>query len=144
MVLAKAGYALDFIYHAKGGDKGLWDLDPFGSKNTASLLLKAPSLTFWLHWITKAKTTVWLDNLFTDSRVLEVLRDRNGCGAAGTVRTLKTKRDLMEEGLSESDIDSNIEAIQINSSGSDLSDYLSDFDEITASIVGYPLRRRDY
>ena len=40
--------------------------------------------------------TVWLDNLFTSARLLEVLREL-GIGGAGTVRTTKTKREEKEE-----------------------------------------------
>jgi hypothetical protein len=40
--------------------------------------------------------TIWLDNLFTSARLLEVLREL-GIGGAGTVRTTKTKREEKEE-----------------------------------------------
>lgn len=60
-----------------------------------------------------------------------MLKDRNGCGAAGTVRTTKTKRKLVEEGLS----DSEIETILSDEDSSGLSNYLSDFDDIEASMV---------
>ena len=35
---------------------------------------------------------VWLDNLFTSSKLLSTLRDL-GIGAAGTVRTAHTRRE---------------------------------------------------
>ena len=38
---------------------------------------------------------VWLDNLFTSSRLLTQLED-DGFGAAGTVRTTRTKREKKE------------------------------------------------
>ena len=40
--------------------------------------------------------TVHLDNLFTSSKLLSTLREY-GIGAAGTVRTSKTKREENEE-----------------------------------------------
>ena len=39
---------------------------------------------------------VWLDNLFTSSRLLRQLK-AEGFGAAGTVRTQKTVREIGEE-----------------------------------------------
>ena len=39
---------------------------------------------------------VWLDNLFTSSKLLTTLRNY-GIGAAGTVRTGRTKREENEE-----------------------------------------------
>lgn len=39
---------------------------------------------------------VWLDNLFTQTRLFSVLREK-GIGAAGTVRTTKIRREEEEE-----------------------------------------------
>ena len=39
---------------------------------------------------------VWLDNLFTSVRLLVALKSE-GFGAAGTVRTKKTAREVLEE-----------------------------------------------
>jgi succinate dehydrogenase/fumarate reductase flavoprotein subunit len=49
--------------------------------------------------------TVWLDNLFTSSKLLTTLRNY-GVGAAGTVRTGQTKREETEEKRQEKEIPS--------------------------------------
>jgi hypothetical protein len=44
----------------------------------------------------KHKHIVWLDNLFTSVKLLNQLR-QEGIGAVGTVRTTKTRREVVEE-----------------------------------------------
>ena len=92
--LAQDSYILDFLWHRRGdkpsqGPQGLqskWKEQGF-----------CPTQAVVLELVTRMRNsgqnhTVWLDNLFTTSRLLSTLRDL-GIGAAGTVRTGQTARE---------------------------------------------------
>lgn len=99
-VLANSGYVLDWIWHAKGDgpNDGPYDLDDFwikdkGFSKTQGVVLDLVSQ----HGISNQNQhIIWLDNLFTSMRLLTQLKEE-GFGAAGTVRTGKTKREILEE-----------------------------------------------
>jgi hypothetical protein len=106
-ILANQGYVLDWIYHAKGEGNGPWDIDldrwvkGLGFSKTQAVVLDLIE-----ELITKAPQggkdfIIWMDNLFTSVKLLSQLK-KMGIGAAGTVRTTKTKRELLEEGFSTS------------------------------------------
>ena len=98
-VLACYGYILNWMFHAKGKDRGPVELDPiwveYGFTPTESV-----PLTLGLHrdpdsgerMLKANKHILWFDNLFTTIPLLETLREL-GIGAAGTVRTMRTKRE---------------------------------------------------
>ena len=98
-VLANQGYVLDWMFHAKGQNRGdgPQDLDDY-----------------WTDWLGFSKTQavvldlvaqeginkdhfhiIWLDNLFTSARLL-IRLEEEGFGAAGTVRTSTTRREDLE------------------------------------------------
>ena len=98
-VLANEGYILDWMYHAKGSGKkdGPQDLDNFwtddlGFSRTQAVIL---DLVTQDGIVRDHSHTIWLDNLFTSSRLLSQL-DFEGFGTAGTVRTTITSREEME------------------------------------------------
>jgi hypothetical protein len=107
--LANGGYLLDWLFHQKGGgpQDGPVDLDRFWidkehgycfSKTQAvvlDLLLQEDEETKE-RYLKPGKHIVWLDNLFSSIQLFTVLR-LLGIGAAGTVRTTTTKREMMEE-----------------------------------------------
>ena len=97
-VLAYGGYLLDWMSHAKGEKYGPVDLDEFWTDEEGFSKTQAVVLDLlWQEGVSNANQhIVWLDNLFTSARLLAVLREL-GFGAAGTVRTTKTKRDELEE-----------------------------------------------
>ena len=99
-VLANAGYVLDWMYHAKGDDAGPVDLDDFWTDHPTQGFSKTQAVVLDLlkqEGISdKGAHIVWLDNLFTSARLLTALK-AEGFGAAGTVRTLKTAREVTEE-----------------------------------------------
>ena len=98
-VLANQGYILDWMYHAKGRNRGEGpqDLDDFwtdwlGFTQTQAVVLDLVAQ----EGIAKDHShIIWLDNLFTSARLLTQL-DKEGFGAAGTVRTSTTKREDLE------------------------------------------------
>ena len=98
MVLANAGYVLDWLYHAKGENKGPVDLNiqytkEWGFSKTEAVvmdLLQQEGIA------DDYRHVVWLDNLFTGTRLLSKLAEL-GFGGAGTVRVSKTKREAIEE-----------------------------------------------
>jgi hypothetical protein len=102
-VLANQGYVLDWLWHAKGNQKGPVDLDTSfldeGFTKTQAVVL---DLLTQRNPVTNAvlyppgKHVVWLDNLFTSVKLFERLREL-GIGAAGTARTTKTRREEMGE-----------------------------------------------
>lgn len=105
-ILANQGYVLDFIYHAKGEHKGPWDLDLSFIKEEGFTHTQAVVLDLLAQLDNNGKDhIVWLDNLFTDNRLLERLRDVNGAGAAGTVRAFNTRREVIEEAEIEAEIE---------------------------------------
>jgi hypothetical protein len=104
-VLANQGYVLDWLWHAKGDKKeqGPQDLDRSfleeGFTKTQAVVLdlltqRHPDTDERLY--PPDKHVVWLDNLFSSVKLFERLRSL-GIGAAGTVRTTRTKREEMGE-----------------------------------------------
>jgi hypothetical protein len=98
-VLADNGYVLDLLWHVRGDDK---DQGPQGLRTTWKELGFSKTQAVVLELMTRMPNggkghTVWLDNLFTSSKLLTTLRNY-GIGAAGTVRTGQTKREENEEG----------------------------------------------
>jgi hypothetical protein len=109
-VLANMGYVLDFMYHAKGPDGGPVDLDDYFTKELYFSKTHAVVLDLLASLPENGKDhIVWLDNLFTTSRLLSHLRDQ-GIGAAGTVRTANTRREMMEAGMSEAQAEKQFES----------------------------------
>src|SRR2546423_3617444 len=106
-VLADNGYVLDLLWHVRGDDK---DQGPQGLRTTWKELGFSRTQAVVLELMTRMPNggkghTVWLDNLFTSSKLLTTLR-KYGIGAAGTVRTGKTKREEIEERRQEKEIPS--------------------------------------
>ena len=97
-LLGNSGYVLDWMHHEKGDDKGPVDLEDFWTKWKG--LSKTEAVVMDL--VTQEgvnsdnKHIIWLDNLFTSTLLLKILKEE-GFGAAGTVRTTKTKREITEE-----------------------------------------------
>ncbi|KAF2181071.1 hypothetical protein K469DRAFT_533544, partial [Zopfia rhizophila CBS 207.26] len=81
-VLAQIGYVLDLLWHKDQGPQRLYKKwEQQGFNKTQAIVLKL---------MTRMPNqghghVVWLDNLFTSSKLLSTLRDL-GIGAAGTVR----------------------------------------------------------
>ena len=94
-VLANQGYVLDWLYHAKGDKNGPGDLNNHWEKELG--FSKTPAVVLDLlaqeGLSPEDACVVWLDNLFTEARLLSALRDRG----IGTVRTTKTQREEEEE-----------------------------------------------
>jgi len=101
-VVADQGYILDWLWHAKGDKKGPVDLDEYWTKDKGFSKTQAVVLDLLLQeldgkrYFHRNKHIVWLDNLFTSVKLLHQLREE-GIGAAGTVRTTKTRREVVEE-----------------------------------------------
>ena len=96
-VLANCGYVLDWLYHCKGDNKGPVDLNDYFTKELGFSKTQAVVLDLLSqHGIAdQFQHIIWLDNLFTSVRLLTQLED-DGFGAAGTVRTTRTKREKNE------------------------------------------------
>ena len=98
-VLANQGYVLDWMYHAKGRNKGdgPQDLDVYWTDRLGFTQTQAVVLDLVAQdGISKDHFhIIWLDNLFTSARLLTQLEDQ-GFGAAGTVRTSTTRREDLE------------------------------------------------
>jgi hypothetical protein len=97
-VLADQGYVFDLLWHVKGdgtdeGPQGLrttWERQGFSKTQSVvlELMTRMPN---------QGKGhAVHLDNLFTSSKLLTTLR-QYGIGAAGTVRTGQTRREVNDE-----------------------------------------------
>ena len=101
-VVANQGYILDWLWDAKGDKKGPVDLDEYWTKDKGFSRTQAVVLDLLLQeldgkrYFDKNKHIVWLDNLFTSVKLLRQLREE-GIGAAGTVRTTKTRREVVDE-----------------------------------------------
>ena len=93
-ILGNEGVVLEWLYHAKGDQKGPVDLDDFWTEDLGFSKTQAVVLDLVKqHGISdNFQHIIWLDNLFTSSRLLRQLKTE-GFGAAGTVRTLKTARE---------------------------------------------------
>ena len=98
-VLACYGYLFNWLFHAKGKDRGPVELDSiwveYGFTPTESVPLilalhRDPNTGERLP--PENKHILWFDNLFTTIPLLETLWEL-GIGAAGTVRTMCTKRE---------------------------------------------------
>ena len=96
-VLANGDYVLDWLYHAKG-DEGSVDLNTVYTKEWG--YSKTQAVVFDLLQQEGIpddfSCVVWIDNLFTSADVIVTCK-HIGFGAAGTVRTTKTKREELEE-----------------------------------------------
>jgi hypothetical protein len=97
-VLADNGYVLDLLWHVKGDGQ---DQGPQGLRTTWEEQGFSRTQAVVLELMTRMPNegkghAVWLDNLFTSSKLLTTLRNY-GIGAAGTVRTGRTKREENEE-----------------------------------------------
>ena len=97
-ILANAGYVLNWLFHAKNDKLSPIDLNDWWIKDEDFSKTQAVVLDLLTQQgiDNNNKHVVWLDNLFTSTRLLSVLRDL-GFGIAGTVRVTKTKRDEYEE-----------------------------------------------
>jgi len=96
--LADSGYVIDLLWHVKGDGK---DQGPQGLRTTWEEQGFSRTQAVVLELMTRMPNegkghAVWLDNLFTSSKLLTTLRNY-GIGAAGTVRTGRTKREENEE-----------------------------------------------
>lgn len=108
-VLANQGYVLDWMWHAKGGNKGPVDLDTVFIQEEGFMKTQAVVLDLLTQRNSETdavlyppgKHVIWLDNLFCSVKLFKRLRDL-GIGAAGTVQTIKTQRE--EEGEEEGNI----------------------------------------
>lgn len=95
-ILANEGYVLDWLFHAKG--QGPYELDTYWTKKEGFTPTEAVVLDLLLRKqegqprFCPNRHTVWVDNLFSSVKLFERLR-REGIGAAGTVRTSRTKRE---------------------------------------------------
>jgi hypothetical protein len=97
-VLSDDGYVLDLLWHVRGDGK---DQGPQGLRTTWKELGFSRTQAVVLELMTRMTNggkghTVWIDNLFTSSKLLSTLRNY-GIGAAGTVRTGQTKREENDE-----------------------------------------------
>jgi len=115
-VLANQSYVLDWLWHAKGDKKGPVNLNKAflneGFTKTQAVVL---DLLTQRNDVTNerlyppGKHVVWLDNLFSSVKLFERLREL-GIGAAGTVRTTRTRR----EELGEEEYNVQEETIEVN------------------------------
>ena len=105
--LANDGYLLGWLFHQKGSrpQDGPVDVDRFWiEKENGYCFSKTQAVVLDLllqedgtgkRWLQPGKHIVWLDNLFTSIQLFTTLR-LLGIGAAGTVRTTTTKREIIE------------------------------------------------
>ena len=118
-ILANQGYVVNWMYHAKGEgiDKGPFELDieywciKLGFSKTQAVVLELVSelLEATPSTSSTSEYIVWMDNLFTSVKLLTQLK-KLGVGAAGTVRTTNTKRELLEQGFTSGEADAVFEA----------------------------------
>ena len=100
--MANQGYVLDWLWHAKGDCKGPVNLDEYWTKNKGFLKTQAVVMDLLVEeldgkrYFERGKHIIWLDNLFTSVKLLAQLHEE-GIGAAGTVQTTKTRREVVEE-----------------------------------------------
>lgn len=107
--LGDSGYCLNWRFHTKGSKAGdgpyklspYWRSEGFNPTHAvvADMALdyrdSGASESERERLLPAGKHVIWLDNLFTTIKLLERLR-RDGVGAAGTVRTSSTPRELKE------------------------------------------------
>ena len=86
------------MWHAKGEKYGPYDLDDFWTEDLGFSKTQAVVFDLARQQGVSDKSThiVWMDNLFTLAKLLAQLKEE-GFGAAGTVRTIKTAREEVEE-----------------------------------------------
>jgi hypothetical protein len=97
-VLADKGYVFDLLWHVKGDGK---DQGPQGLRTTWEKKGFSKTQAVVLELVTRMPNqgkghAVHIDNLFTSSKLLTTLREY-GVGAAGTVRTGQTRREVNDE-----------------------------------------------
>jgi hypothetical protein len=97
-VLADEGYVFDLLWHVKGDGK---DQGPQGLRRTWENKGFSKTQAVVLELVTRMPNqgkghAVHLDNLFTSSKLLTTLREY-GVGAAGTVRTGQTRREVNDD-----------------------------------------------
>jgi len=96
-VLANEGYVLNWLFHAKGQDKGPYRLNTYWTKKEKFTPTQAVVLDLLLRkqegepQLKPNHHIVWVDNLFSSIKLFERLREE-GIGAAGTIRTSRTRR----------------------------------------------------
>ena len=102
-ILANQGYILNWLQYAKGDKKGPVDLNKaFLNKGFIKTQAVILNLLTQRHPTTNkrlyppGKHVVWLDNLFSSVKLFKRLRSL-GIGAAGTVRTTRTRREEIGE-----------------------------------------------
>src|SRR5271155_196791 len=122
-VLADQGYVLDLLWHVRGDGK---DQGPQGLRTTWKEQGFSKTQAVVLELMTRMSNggkghTVWIDNLFTSSKLLSTLRNY-GIGAAGTVRTGQTKREENEERTQQKELPSYEPTQDKNDPDSDLLD----------------------
>ena len=97
-ILANEGYVLDWLFHAKGSNRGPYMLDTYWVKEEGFTPTEAVVLDLLLRKkegeppYLPNNHIVWVDNLFSSVKLFERLR-QEGIGAGGTVRTVRTKRE---------------------------------------------------
>ena len=106
-VLADQGYVFDLLWHVKGDKK---DQGPQGLRTIWEEKGFSKTQAVVLELMTRMPNggkghAVHIDNLFTSSKLLSTLRDY-GIGAAGTVRTSRTKREENEGKREEQEFES--------------------------------------
>ncbi len=97
-VLADQGYVFDLLWHVKGDGK---DEGPQGLRTTWEKQGFSRTQAVVLKLMSRIPNqgrghAVHLDNLFTSSKLLTILQ-QYGIGAAGTIRTGQTRREVNDE-----------------------------------------------
>ena len=97
-ILVSSDYVLNWLYHAKDDKKESINLNEYWTKTEGFFKMQAVVLDLlYQHDIfNQQQHIVWLDNLFTSARLLNVLRMKD-FEDVETVRTTKTKREVIEE-----------------------------------------------
>jgi hypothetical protein len=95
-VLANCGYILAWLFHARGTGPVL--LDDYWTRSRGFPPTQAVVFELLLQEGIQqdCRHIVWLDNLFTSVRLFALLRD-SGFGAAGTVRTTKSRSSWLAD-----------------------------------------------
>ena len=104
-VLACDGFVLAWLFHTKRKYYGPIDLETKWLRDPYKLSKTEAVVATLLHRFQENgnfQYIVWLDNLFTSARLLVILRDTLGYGAAGTVRSATAKGDDNARGFDNS------------------------------------------
>lgn len=91
-VLADRGYVLNWLWHHKGEKVGPIDLETKWLERGFTPTETVPLTLAWRSPGHARGSTIYIDNLFTSSRVCRELRIM-GVSSCGTVRTSTTKRE---------------------------------------------------